>query len=605
MTGTRATLSDGSLKEALRACRYAFWSLFVFSIAINVLLLTSPLYMMQVYDRVLSSRSLATLLLLTLLMLFAFFVMSALELVRSRLMLRISAWLDQRLAGEVLAANVTNALRGGERSAQGLRDLATFRSFLTGPGLFPVMDAPWVPLFIAVNFLLHPLLGWLSLAGAAILFSLALLNEVVTRRPLEATGAATRLALGRAEMSVRNAEVIETMGMMPALLRRWLQSNQETLRLQAKASGRAALINATSRFMRMSLQSLSLGVGAYLVIGHEATAGIMIGASIIMGRALAPVELAIGSWRGLISARSAFDRVRRLLAETPSEGERTRLPVPSGALTLDNVYFAPPGSSNFVIKGIGFSLQPGEVLGLIGPSAAGKTTLARLIVGAWTPQRGSVRLDGAELSQWDRAQLGRYIGYVPQDVELFAGTIRDNIARLGEGSDEAVIEAAKQACLHEMILDLPNGYDTEIGDGGALLSGGQRQRVALARALFGRPKLLMLDEPNSSLDTAGEAGLLQTLTALKRQGTTIVLTTHRVNLLGIADKILLLQSGAVAAFGAREDVMRRLIPAAPDSAGRRRSGELTRPQEAEPRQLQAERTAAPSGSVGQGEEVIQ
>lgn len=371
-----------SLTATLRACRGAFGAVFVFSVAINVLLLTSPLYMMQVYDRVLSSRSLATLLLLTLITLFAFLTMGALELVRSRLMFAVSVWLDGRLGPELLAANIRGVLRGGDRNAQGLRDLATFRSFLTGPALFPVLDAPWVPLFIAVNFLLHPLLGWLSLGGAAALFALAILNEVATRRPLETAAAAGRLAVGRAEMTVRNAEVIEAMGMLPALLQRWQRASDATMRLQAVAAGRGAAIGAMSRFMRISLQSLSLGVGAYLVIGHEATPGIMIGASIIMGRALAPVELAIGSWRSLVSARGAFRRVRSLLDETPADAPRTDLPVPIGQLKLDNVYFAPPGSEAPIIKGVSFALQPGEVLGLIGPSAAGKTTLARLIVGA-------------------------------------------------------------------------------------------------------------------------------------------------------------------------------------------------------------------------------
>jgi ATP-binding cassette, subfamily C, type I secretion system permease/ATPase len=556
----------GPLSEALRGCRHAFWALFVFSIGINILLLASPLYMMQVYDRVLASRSIDTLLLLTLIMLFAFIVMAGLEWVRARLMVRLSTWLDTRLGGEVLAASIAAARSGraADRGAQGLRDLAQFRGFLTSPGLFPILDAPWVPLFIGVNWLLHPWLGMLSAAGAVLLFLLAIVSEIATRRPLREAGEAARSAQTQAEMSVRNAEAIEAMGMLPALVRRWQQTGDEATRLQARSSDRAAIVTALSKCLRVSLQSLSLGVGAYLVIQHEATAGIMIGASIIMGRALAPVELAIGSWRSLIAARGALHRVRTLLAAAPPRLSRTRLPAPVGHLKLENVHFAFPSKNEFALRAIGFELRPGEVLGLIGPSAGGKTTLARLLVGAWQPQRGAVRLDGAELTQWDPDELGRHVGYLPQDVELFGGTVRDNIARMGEGSDEAVIAAARQACLHDMILDLPQGYDTEIGDGGAFLSGGQRQRVALARAVYGGPTLLVLDEPNASLDAAGENRLMETIAGLKQQGTTIVLITHQLKLLSLADKVLVLQNGAVAAFGGRDEMLAKLIRRAPE-----------------------------------------
>lgn len=547
------------LKEALAACRMGFVALFVFSMAINLLVLASPIYMMQLYDRVLSSRSMDTLALLTLIVLFAFAVMAGLEWVRSRLMVRISSWLDRRLGGEVLTSSIVTALRGtGDHSAQSLRDLATFRTFLTGPSLFPLLDAPWAPLFLAVIFLLNPLLGFLATAGAGLLFGLGLLNEWATRKPLQDAGKSAMGAQYQADASVRNADVIEAMGMMPNLIRRWQRRNAETVRLQAIAGDRVALITSITKFVRIAIQSVILGAGALLVIQHEATGGIMIGASIILGRALAPVEQMIAGWRSLVGAQAAFQRVKAALAASPPRNFRTQLPAPMGRISMEGVVFVPPGAKEPVIKGISFELDAGEALALIGPSAAGKTTLVRLMVGNWVPQRGAVRLDGAELQTWDADALGPYVGYLPQDVELFSGTVRDNIARMGDGPDALVIEAAQRAQAHEMILELPNGYDTEIGDGGAFLSGGQRQRLGLARALYGNPKIIILDEPNASLDSAAENRLMQTLFQLKEQKTTIILITHRLNLVSVADKVLLMKGGLAEAFGSRDEVMSKL-----------------------------------------------
>lgn len=555
----KSRLPTPPLKDALGACRQGFIALFIFSMAINLLVLASPLYMMQLYDRVLSSRSIDTLMLLTLIVLFAFSVMAALEWVRGRLMVRVSSWLDRRLGGEVLTGSIVGALRHGrDHSAQSLRDLATFRTFLTGPNLFPILDAPWAPVFLAVIFLLHPLLGVLSSIGAMVLFGLAVLNEMATRKPLNEAGAALRTAQYQADASVRNADVIEAMGMMPNLVRRWQRRNAEAVHWQAIAGDRVALITSVTKFVRIAIQSLILGAGAFLVIEHAATGGVMIGASIILGRALAPVEQMVGGWRSLVGARAAFHRVRAVLAASLPRETRTQLPAPLGRISMDGVVFMPPGAKEPVIKGVSFELEPGQALALIGPSAAGKTTLVRLIVGNWLPQRGSVRLDGAELHTWDADALGPHIGYLPQDVELFSGTVRDNIARMGEGPDEQVIEAAQRAQAHEMILELSNGYDTEIGDGGAFLSGGQRQRIGLARALYGNPKLIVLDEPNASLDSTAENRLMQTLFQLKEQKTTIILITHRLNLVSVADKVLLMKSGMVEAFGSRDEVMSKL-----------------------------------------------
>jgi PrtD family type I secretion system ABC transporter len=564
ITSSDRSLLPIAMRDALGACRGAFVALFVFSVAINLLVLASPLYMMQLYDRVLNSRSMDTLLLLTVITLGAMIVMAALELVRGRLMVRVSGWLDARLAGEALIADVVASLnRGSTPSAQGLRDLAGFRAFLTGPGMFPILDAPWVPLFLLVIFMLHPLLGWLAFAGALLLFGLALLNERLSASPLNAAGKAAREVQDVADMNVRNADVIEAMGMMPNLVERWRAANAESFAFQAKASDRAVAITAVSKFVRLALQSLMLGAGAYLVIEREATGGVMIGASIILGRALAPVEQAIGSWRAIVSARQSYRRLRDLLAATPPRGLRTSLPPPKGRLRVENVIFAPPGVREPVIKNVSFELNAGEMLALIGPSASGKTTLARLIVGTWRPQRGQVRLDGASLAAWEPDERGQHIGYLPQDIELFAGTVRDNIARMGEGDDAAVIEAARSAAVHEMILGLLDGYDTEIGSGGMWLSGGQRQRIGLARALYGAPPLIVLDEPNANLDNSAEERLVQTLAELKGQAT-VVLITHRLNLLNLADKVLLLRDGTVEAFGPRAEVMSKLSrPARP------------------------------------------
>ena len=546
-----------SMSDALRACRTAFFSLFVFSLAINVLLLASPIYMMQVYDRVLSSRSVETLVMLTAMAILAFIIMGALELVRGRVMTGMGRWLDERLGPEVLTGDIIAALRrSGWRSSQGLRDLAIYRAFLTGPGVFPIMDAPWAPLFLATLFVLHPLLGFIGTAGAIVLFSLALANEYFTRSVLRDAGAAARQSQLQADMAVRNADVVEAMGMLPALVQRWDSLNDDGLILQARAAHRSLWISTISKIVRIALQSIILGAGAYLTIEHEASGGVMIAASIILGRALSPVEQAIGAWKGLVAARGAYSRLKAQLVTTPARGLRTSLPDPDGHLRLEGVMFAPPGVKEAMIKNVSFELAAGETVAMIGPSAAGKTTLARLIVGNWQPQRGNVRLDGADISTWEPDELGPHVGYLPQDIELFAGTVRDNIARMGKGDDAAVIEAAKNADVHAMILDLPNGYDTEIGDGGAWLSGGQRQRIGLARALYGNPKLLVLDEPSSSLDAAAELRMIQTLAALKGKAT-VVLVTHRLNFLALADKVMILRGGAIEAFGPRDEVMAR------------------------------------------------
>ena len=545
-----------ALNLALRRCRAGFVAVALFSLCINMLMLAAPLYMLQLYDRVLASRNIDTLLLLTIMAAAAILTMSMLDMVRGQALVRLGAWIDRRVSPDLLTASIAQTLRKGEiPSVQGLRDLQTFRTFLTGPAMFPIMDAPWTPIFLGVIFMLHPILGWLATGGAVVIFILAVVNELSTRQLLQMSGGASIMALQQAEAAARNADVIEAMGMMPALVRRWHERNSQHVALQAKASHRSGAIGASSKFVRLLLQIGILGTGAYLAILGEITPGVMIAASIIMGRALAPVEQAIGSWRSAIAARNAYARIKTQLEEEPPRGERMPLPEPKGALDVEALSYVHPTAEEPVLRNGSFKLEPGEALGLIGPTAAGKTTLARLLVGNIVPRVGHVRIDGADVAVWESEDRGRYIGYLPQDVELFAGTVRENIARMGDGDPEAVVAAARMAGVHELVLGLPKGYDTEIGEGGAALSGGQRQRIALARALFGSPRFVVLDEPNASLDHEGEMALLQALATLQKAGVTLVVIAHRPTILQHVDKILVLRDGQVQHFGAPDEVV--------------------------------------------------
>jgi PrtD family type I secretion system ABC transporter len=561
-----------SAVNAPGTCRGAFVAVVIFTLCINLLMLSAPIYMLQVFDRVLSSRSTDTLVLLTLIVGVALATLAILEVARNQVMIRISDWLENRLGSTILAGSVEAALQhGGAPSAQGLRDLSTFKTFLTGPGMFPILDAPWTPIFLGVIFMLHPVLGWMSLAGAVALFSLALVNEMVTRELVAKAGALSIRAFQDAEAVVRNADVVDSMGMRSNLIGRWQRKNGEMLTLQAQASKRGGGITAVSKFLRFVLQIGIMGGGAWLVIQNEMTAGAMIAGSILMGRALAPVEQAIGSWRSAIAARGAYERVKQQLALTADDEAQMSLPVPSGRLTVEGVTYFHQGATEPVLRNVAVRLEPGEALGLIGPSAAGKTTLARLLVGNIAPRAGAVRLDGVDIAQWDGEDLGKHLGYLPQDVELFAGTVRENIARMGEGKAEDVVAVAKLAGVHDMILRLSAGYETDIGDSGAALSGGERQRVGLARALYGAPKFVVLDEPNASLDNVGEEALVQAIATLKQRGITQVIIAHRPSILRHVDKILVMRDGAVQMFGPREEVLKKLIGPAQTNAQARQA----------------------------------
>ncbi|MEH6405628.1 MAG: type I secretion system permease/ATPase, partial [Sneathiella sp.] len=537
------------LAETLSKAKQVFVIISVFGLGINLLMLTAPLFMMQVFDRVITSRNTDTLLMLMLIAIVALLTMSSLEAVRTYVLVRLSTWLEKRLGGAALTASILSTLKTAQdANIQGLRDLGTFRNFLTGPGVFPILDIPFSPIFLGIMFLLHPLLGAMALIGAAILFGIALFNEIMTRRLLGEAGRHTTTAMHQADAAARNADVIEAMGMMPNLIQKWNKSQEGALIEQGKASDRGGIIAAVSKFFRMVLQIGVSSAGAWLVIQGDMSPGSMIAGSIIMGRALAPVEQAIGTWKGFLAARSAYARLKAKLNAAPETDQAMPLPRPTGAIDIEAVSYIHPGSSEPVLRNVSFNLKPGETVGLIGPTASGKSTLAKLIIGNLTPRSGHARLDNMDMSEWPSNDRGKYVGYLPQDIELFSGTIRENIARMGEGAPDDVIAAATKAGVHEMILRMEKGYETQIGDGGASLSGGQRQRIALARAIFGNPCLLVLDEPNASLDSLGEAALMQAMTTLRAEGMTIVVIAHRPNVLKQVDKVVVLRNGMVDDF---------------------------------------------------------
>ncbi|BAN50088.1 type I secretion system permease/ATPase [Metapseudomonas resinovorans] len=547
------------LSEALNRLRRTFYVVGGFSGVINLMMLAPALYMLQVYDRVLASSNITTLLMLTVLMLGLYVLMSLLEVVRSTVLIRLGNRLDMSLNKRIFNASFErNLRRAGGNPAQALQDLSQVRQFLTGNGLFAFFDAPWTPIYLLVIFLVHPLLGIVTLVGSAILFCLALLTEVVTRGPLMEANQASMSSGAFANNNLRNTEVIEAMGMLPAIRERWYGSHQRILEKQTQASDRAAYINGVSRFVRVTLQSLILGAGALLAIKGEITAGMMIASSVLSGRAMAPVEQAIGVWKQLLSARGSWERLSKLLQDFPARKDAMSLPKPKGELSVEQAMTAAPGGVATILRGINFNLSPGEAVGIIGPSAAGKSTLARLLVGVWPAQSGKVRLDGADIYQWNKEELGPWIGYLPQDVELFEGSIADNIARFGELNSEEVILAAKRAGVHEMILRFEKGYDTILGLDGSPLSGGQKQRIALARAIYGDPSMIVLDEPNANLDDVGEAALVEAILDLKKRGKTLILISHRPSVLSTVDKVLLLRDGGMQVFGPRDEVFAAL-----------------------------------------------
>lgn len=551
---------ENSLQAALKACKGSFISVGIFSFFVNALMLVPTFYMLQVYGRVMTSGSIPTLVMLTIIMTLLVATMGALELVRSRIMVRVSTKLDVLLSRSVYRASFKRALDSGgmDASAQSLNDLTGLRQFMTGNGLFAFFDAPWLPIYIAVMFMFHPWYGWVAVGSAIILLILAALNEKMTGKALAEANKENLGANLYTSKNLRNAEVIESMGMLNTLIHRWSGRQKNVLMLQSVASDKGGAIAAISKTFRMLIQSLILGLGAYLAINHEISAGLVIAGSVLLGRALAPIDLIIGSWKGFISARSQYNRLNEILDKQKAEPDRMSLPEPEGHVNVENIIVSPPGSRTPVIKGISFAVPAGTVVGVIGPSASGKSTLARALLGIWVPQHGVVRLDGADISSWDKSELGPHIGYLPQDIELFEGSISENIARFSEVDAKKVVLAAKTAGVHEMILQLADGYDTVIGSDGANLSGGQRQRIGLARAIYGTPKLIILDEPNSNLDEVGEKALALAIQQLKAAGSTVFVITHRTNILTQLDRLLVMNNGAISMYGPREQVMAEL-----------------------------------------------
>lgn len=556
---SKLKIPQNEIMQTLADFKGAFRSVGIFSAIINLLMLVPSLYMLQVYDRVLASQNKTTLLMLTLMMLVAYLCMSALEVVRSFVLVRVGAQLDMKMNKRIYtAAFEQNLKRAGGNAGQALQDLTNIRQFLTGNGVFAFFDAPWFPVYLIVIFMFSPTLGVFALCGTVILVALAYANEAVSKKPLAEANAMAIASSNLATNNLRNAEVIEAMGMLPNLMARWFKVHSRFLQLQAEASEKAGIVTALTKFTRVSMQSLILGLGALLVLKGEITAGGMIVASILMGRATAPVEQLIGVWKSWSSTRSAYQRLNELLGANAPRVAGMSLQKPLGQISVEAVTAAPPGSPVAVLKNLSFAIAPGDVLGIIGPSGSGKSTLARLLVGVWAAAVGKVRLDGADVYHWNKDELGPNIGYLPQDIELFAGTVSENIARFGEVDSEKVIMAAKRTGVHEMILHFPQGYDTRLGDGGAGLSGGQKQRLGLARAMYDDPSLIVLDEPNSNLDDLGEQALVAAINDLRGRGKTIVIITHRTSVLATTNKLLVLRDGVAQLFGPRDLVLAEL-----------------------------------------------
>jgi ATP-binding cassette subfamily C protein EexD len=556
------------LQEALTLSRGAFISAAGFSMVINFLMLVPSIYMLQLYDRVVPTSNQATLVMITLIMLVMFITLGALEWVRSQILVRVSTRLETLLNERLYQVAFKQSLyTGGQRAtSQPLDDLTGLRQFLTGSGLFAFFDTPWMPIYIALMFVFHPWYGWFAVFTGLILGAIAIITEKTTSKILGEANNLAMVSRGLVNKNLRNAEVIESMGMLNNIRQRWYKGAVKVLDLQAIASSRAGLLSGLSKIIRLSSQSLILALGAYLVILHEISPGLMIAGSILLGRALAPIDLMIGSWKGFIAARGQYKRLNEILLQIPADKERMLLPNPEGKIQLEAATVVPPGSKVAVLKNISLTIEKGDIVGVIGPSGSGKSTLARAILGVWPCANGSIRLDGADVFNWDRENLGHFVGYLPQDIELFDGTISENISRFGEVNPEKVVEAAKMADVHELILRLPEGYDTFIGATGGNLSGGQRQRIGLARALYDNPILVVLDEPNSNLDEQGELALEKSLQRLKQLKSTVIIVTHRNNVLARVDKLLILKEGMLALYGPRDQVVAHLQKQAAQAA---------------------------------------
>jgi ATP-binding cassette subfamily C protein EexD len=568
MNKTKLTSGQKELLEALEAVKQHFIYAGAFSAAINMLQLTPILYMLNVYDRVMSSGSLPTLGTLTVLMLALLMALGGFQWVRSYILIAAGNKLDLLLRERVFNSTFKVALNSptGKNSIQPIQDLNSLRQFLTGSGIFAFFDAPWFPFYLLIMFLFHPWFGYIALIAVIGMVSLTYYTEVATNQKLAEANSKANQNSAHIISSLRNAEVIEAMGMTGTVRNKLQVQGDQVLKMQTEASKLAGKLRSVSSTFRMIMQSLALGLGALLAIEQEISPGMVIAGSLLLGKALGPIDLLVANWKGFSMAREQYHRLSQMLTALPKEAARMSLPEPEGALAVENIFVTPPGSRIPVLKGINFRLEPGVVLGIIGPSASGKSSLARAILGVWPVYNGAIRLDGADMSTWNRVELGPHLGYLPQDIELFDGTISDNICRFGESDPEQIVAAAQMAGVHEMILRQPDGYNTVIGAAGGALSGGQRQRIGLARAIYGRPKLLVLDEPNSNLDDQGEKELVVAIQRIKETDCTIIIISHRTMILSTVDKLLLLKEGSQLNFGPRDQVLQALSQ--PDASKR-------------------------------------
>ncbi len=564
MNQTKSNSPYPELREGFKAVRQYFILAGIYSAAINILMLVPIMYMMLVYDRVVTSGSQSTLAMLTLIMVFLMSASGGFEWVRSMILVSAGNKIEQNLRDRIFDASFKQALYtgGAANGSQPSNDLSQLRQFMTGNGLFAFFDAPWFPIYVLVMFLFHPLFGITAIVAGIVMVGLAWTTEKVTTSKLKDANTEANWVLGQINGSMRNVEVISAMGMIDNIRRRQQVRADKVLQLQTSASRLAGILSTLSKSFRVITQSLILGLGALLALRQEISPGMMIAGSLLLGRALAPIDMLVGTWKGFSLARAQYDRLGQLLERVPSEAETMSLPAPHGNLYVEQIFVTPPGAKAPVVKGVSFELKAGESLGIIGPSASGKSTLARALLGLWPTGGGKVRLDGADIFAWDRLKLGPHIGYLPQDIELFDGTIADNICRFGDRDAEKIVAAAQMAGVHELVLRLPQGYDTPIGGSGGILSGGQRQRIGLARALYGQPRLLILDEPNSNLDDQGERELVAALQRAKAQGCTVIVITHRTMVLMGVDKILVLKEGLPVNFGTRDQVLAALVPQA-------------------------------------------
>ena len=546
------SMKQSKLRMILAQCKSSFIAVTIFSCFVNLLQLTIPLYMLQVFDRVLASQGYDTLIFLTLLAVFALIIMGVLDAVRSKVLIKVSHWLDNKLSPEAFVRSAETTIQGNPYTQQSMVDIGKVRDFLCGNDILAMVDAPWAVIYVAVIYLLHPILGFVATIGLLLLLIVSVVNEVVTRRLSESSAKDNMASQSFVMSTLRNAEAVQAMGMLDSILCKWFSKNEEVIEKKNIVSSRSISLLSLAKILRMMLQVSILGMGAYLVVANQFTPGAMIAASILTGRAMAPMVAVLSTWRRFIGTKQAYERLKLYLIEQSSTEKSPFLAEAKGRITIERLYYQPQGVEQPIIKGINAEVSPGDSIAVMGPSGAGKSTLMRLMLGIWKPTHGRVSMDGCDMAFCDRGELGQYIGYCPQEVQLLPGTIKDNISRMKDEGDEAVVEAAKLAGCHEMILELPKGYHTEVSNYG--LSGGQKQRVALARAFYGNPCLLVLDEPNANLDEQGTIALMKAVTEAKNRGVTLLMVTHQPNFINVVDKVMIVKDGLMQALGPRDQV---------------------------------------------------